>query len=429
MAKSSIHIGTGRGGYFAHNSRESKTENSIFSDEQNYCSCSKSEAFELFRSELKVRSAAYQKRTNQKLQSKAITHLSAIVNFNKDHTPEDIKKVCEYLEQKFDTKVIQYSMHRDEGHIIEDEEQEHHDSIGVNTNIKNYHAHIEFMGLDTQGNSVRRKLDKPTLKALQTEVADLLGMERGRKSGYNKKQYTEITSRLRPQEEYKSKEVYREAFSTVAQELGYKNDTKKAKRLDTYDFKAKKIAENEARLATQKELKAEITKLRAELQAQGAERAEYAELEALHRELKAQVKAKDLTIQELNKALEAQKELKATNDTLKERLEVLEANTGVISPNHKEWIEYGTKAKERIKELKSENSTLKQQGEAALERAEKAESKVVELEAEVSRWTSMFAKKEQELEERNETDFNLDEEIQNLEARVSENKSGLYKIK
>jgi len=135
------------------------------------------------------------------------------------------------------------------------------------------------------------------------------------------------------------------------------------------------------------------------------------------------------TQKELNKALEAQKELQTTNDTQKERLEVLEANTGVISPNHKEWIEYGTKAKERIKELKSENSTLKQQGEAALERAEKAESKVVELEAEVSRWTSMFAKKEEELEERNETDFNLDEEIQNLEARVSENKSGLYKIK
>jgi hypothetical protein len=55
-------------------------------------------------------------------------------------------------------------MHRDEGKSIDD---------------KNYHAHIEFMGLDSKGESVRRKLDRPTLKTLQTDVAKLLGMERG----------------------------------------------------------------------------------------------------------------------------------------------------------------------------------------------------------------------------------------------------------
>ena len=36
MATSSIHIEAGASGYFAHNSRESKTVNSIFDDEKNF---------------------------------------------------------------------------------------------------------------------------------------------------------------------------------------------------------------------------------------------------------------------------------------------------------------------------------------------------------------------------------------------------------
>lgn len=42
--------------------------------------------------ELQVRSEAYTKRTKQKLQKTVVTHLSAIVNFNKEHTPEYSKK-------------------------------------------------------------------------------------------------------------------------------------------------------------------------------------------------------------------------------------------------------------------------------------------------------------------------------------------------
>ena len=116
MATSSIHIASGAGGYFAHNSREQETANSIFKDEPNFCSCSKDEAFRIYKAELETRTQAYLANhpTRKKLHAKTATHLSAIVNFNKEHTPQDIKRVCEYLEQRFDTKVIQYSMHRDE---------------------------------------------------------------------------------------------------------------------------------------------------------------------------------------------------------------------------------------------------------------------------------------------------------------------------
>ena len=250
MATSSIHIEAGASGYFAHNSRESKTVNSIFDDEKNFCSCTNAQAFETYKNELAKRTEAYKENFGRtKLHSKTITHLSAIVNFNKEHSPKDIKKICDYLENKFDTKVIQYAMHRDEGHISENGEK-----------IKNYHAHIEFMGLDSKGNSVRRKLDKKALIELQSDVASILKMQRG-------KNYTELKE-------------------------------KRPKRLDTYEFKKAKEMESKKEkevLATKEELKEQNNQLRAFLKDNGANRQDYAELEKEKKILEEQLKAKELT--------------------------------------------------------------------------------------------------------------------------------------
>lgn len=59
-------------------------------------------AIKNFKDELELRTIKYlQNHTSRtKLHSKTLTHLSAIVNFNKEHTPEDIKKVCDYLKEK-----------------------------------------------------------------------------------------------------------------------------------------------------------------------------------------------------------------------------------------------------------------------------------------------------------------------------------------
>lgn len=304
MATSSIHISTGANGFFAHNSREEPTSNSIFNDEENYCSHSKNEAFEIYRNELKVRSENYTKRTGQKLQKNTITHLSSILNLNKEHTPEDLKKVCEHLEKKFDTKVIQFSIHRDEGHHLNDatdEVRKQHALLNEDSKIKNYHAHIEFLGLDSQGKSIKRNLHKKELIELQTEVAEILGMKRGRNFNQEFKDF---------------KQGKRDTMPT------------KAKRFDTYEYKAHKENEAKAVLAKQKDLKAEVAELRAELKANNATRAEYAKLEQSMRELQERTRAKDLTIEELQKTLsEAREEilnLKSTVDTKNRDKEVLE---------------------------------------------------------------------------------------------------------
>lgn len=273
MAISCAHIGDGASGYFAHNSRERETKNSIFNDEQNYCSTNAKEAFEVYRFELGKRTQAYLDNhpTRKKLHAKTVTHLSAIVNFNKEHTPQDIKRVCNYLEEKYDTKVIQYSMHRDEGYIAYFDENELHGTQG----IKNYHAHIEFIGLSSNGQSIKRRIGKPELKQLQTDVANILGMERGARSGYSKKEYKEIQAIVGNPAEYQTKQEYNKKFNEAAKDLGYIKERKKPKkRLDTYEYKYYKQEETKQILAKQKDLNQKIKQLEAELQQSGAERKE-----------------------------------------------------------------------------------------------------------------------------------------------------------
>jgi DNA repair exonuclease SbcCD ATPase subunit len=300
-----------------HNDRSQKTVNSIFDDEENEVSHSKKEAFEIFRNELKNRTEKYTERTGRKLHKKTVTHLSAIVNFEKHHDMNDMQKVAQLLEEKLGTKVFQIAMHRDEGHV---------DDAG--NPVKNYHAHIEFLGLDQEGQSVRRKLSKAMLSSLQTDVADLLGMERG--VNYAKEQ------KPRP------------------------------KRLDSYDFKEAKKREERVRKAERakiKDIEAENRRLREELKESKATSAQYALLENEVRELKRKAREKDLTIETLQERVESFKRdfrkavveirqngaqianleqenetLKAENGKLKQLVEMLKSQVKLYKAKSKEKI-------------------------------------------------------------------------------------------
>ena len=202
--RSSIHIDKGNPGFLSHNDRSRPTKNSIFTDEPNEVSHDHKTAFSIYRKELSKRSAAYTARTGQKLQAKTVTHLSAVINLEKHHSLNDLKPLIDHLEKTLDTKVFQVSIHRDEGHIDDEGKP-----------VKNYHAHVEFMGIDSQGKSVRRKLTRSYLRNLQSKTAEILKMERG------------------------------DHFST-------------RKRLDTYQYKEAKKREE----VTVKALKKEIAELR-----------------------------------------------------------------------------------------------------------------------------------------------------------------------
>ena len=311
MSKSSIHIENGHSGYLAHNDRSKATANSIFKHNKNEIWNSKEDAFKMYRFELAARSDAYSKRTHQKLQKKTTTHLSAIVNLNENHNLDDVKKVASLLERELDTKVFQIALHRDEGHINDKGEE-----------VVNFHAHIEFMGLDQEGRSIRQKLKKKMLMDLQSETAMVLKMERGK----------EYVKGMHP----------------------------RPKRLDTYEYKAHKKEESKTVKAKQKDLKEDIAKLKKQLQEQGAKREQYAELEQLNRDLKAKIKAKDLTIEQMQEQINQHGAFLWAKDDhirlLKEQNQTLEAKIKTL-PSQDTLDELKT-LKNEFEELQQENGEL-----------------------------------------------------------------------
>jgi len=195
MAKriASINIQKAHIGEFWHNTREKDTVNSIFDKSKNEYDRTAREGIALYKKDLEEKSKKYTERTGQKLQKRATTLMNAVVNLDEHHTLEDLKKVAEMLEKKLDVKVYQLAVHNDEGYV-DDKGKKH----------INKHGHILFSGLDSQGRAVKRnKLNIHVLRELQTDTAEILGMERGTR-GKKRKHLDIHTYKVMKQEESKA---------------------------------------------------------------------------------------------------------------------------------------------------------------------------------------------------------------------------------
>lgn len=442
MGKSSVHIAPGAGGYFSHNSRESYSHSQVFFDEKNEISCTQKEAFETFRNLIAERSQRYKERTGQKLQKKTVTHLSAVVNLEKHHTLSDLKPILDHIEQKLDTKIVQVSIHRDEGKLVNREtgeirtSGEHFFANPADQKLywdkkytkavdmsewkieKNYHAHLEFVGLDSNGKSIKRGLTTTFFRKLQDVAADSLGMERGERSvpTYTSEQMREIKKGIGKKKDYTNDKEYGKAFTEKAKELGYwKPQPKRSKRKDTHEYKSLKAKENEVRaeeLAKQKHLKAEIAELRAKLKERGAERAEYAKLEELNRELKREIREQEITINSLQKQVEELgkelfekialggelkqeiRNLESQNRHLEERVQFASQKTDII----KEAI--AEDAKDEYMELRIENMALKDDLRRAEVALEQKDAQIAKLERFTDRLVGVVSKLFQKIGER-----------------------------
>lgn len=332
---SSIHIKKATAGSVAHNSRETHSYSVVFPDEKNECSHTSKEAFKEYRQELAIRAKAYQDRTHQKLQKNAITHLSAVVNLEQHHTLADLETIKKEIEKKFDTKVFQMVVHKDEGKLVSKEDEKLVYTSGEDffmdpktqelfwdkkftkkvdmsqyDIVKNYHAHIEFLGLDSRGEAIKRNyMSKYNLSQLQTFVAKELQMERG-------KNY------------YETKE-------------------KAPKRLDVLEFKRANTSKRENTQELIKALEDKYKKEREELKASGA--AKQADYQALKADFDKQKK-------ELESAKSSVETYKTLYDsTAKSRDFYKECSEKVVEKIVK--VEDTT----RITELEKEISTLRQE--------------------------------------------------------------------
>lgn len=88
-----------------------------------------------------------------------------VINTKSTTSIDDIKKLKINLE-KLGIKVLTVSIHNDEGHIKKDGTKKH-----------NFHAHLIFANVNYNG--IYKRWQKSDLMALQSVVADSLGMERG----------------------------------------------------------------------------------------------------------------------------------------------------------------------------------------------------------------------------------------------------------
>lgn len=113
----------------------------------------------------------YQNQVKQKFQAKSF-EWSAVVNIKPDTTMQDLENLAKHFNDKYGFQCYQIAIHRDEGHKNAQGEIE-----------INQHAHMEFITLDRETgkqNFKMRDFSRQKMREIQTEVAEILQMERGK---------------------------------------------------------------------------------------------------------------------------------------------------------------------------------------------------------------------------------------------------------
>lgn len=190
------------------------------------CNLNHKEALALKNQIIKDAIEAYTKNTKQKFQAKSY-EWSAVVNIKPDTTMNDLENLSKHFQEKYGFQCYQIAIHRDEGHINEQGEK-----------IINHHAHMEFVTLDKEtgkNNFRREKITPKALRQIQSEVAEILKMERGvdkRKSGAKRiepRAYAvlkEKEKREKKQEKFLNKSEYKQIIENFRKEQAGKGFTK-----------------------------------------------------------------------------------------------------------------------------------------------------------------------------------------------------------
>ncbi|EAH6452202.1 mobilization protein [Campylobacter jejuni] len=136
------------------------------------CECDRNhkEALTLKNEIIKNAIEKYTEHTGQRFQAKSY-EWSLVVNIKPDTSMNDLQELSKHFQEKYGFQCYQIAIHRDEGHFNEQGEK-----------LINHHAHMEFITLDKEtgkNNFRREKITPKVLREIQTEIAEILGMERG----------------------------------------------------------------------------------------------------------------------------------------------------------------------------------------------------------------------------------------------------------
>lgn len=259
----------------------------------------------------------YQNNIGQKFQAKSY-EWSAVVNIKPNTTMQELEKLSQHFSQKYGFQCYQIAIHRDEGHEDENGEKQ-----------INHHAHMEFITLDkTTGKNRQRELTKPKLRELQTEVAEILQMQRGEDKRISKRQRIEPRkyAQLKEQEKTNIKEL------------------------------KKTIKEKDKELLSQKEINQRLEQERKEwLNENKALKEQNQELKYQqddYKELKALNKRQFETIEALNLEIQKLKDEKEKKEREKEaKIKALESDLNAIKNLQQENQELKTIIQEQKQEI------------------------------------------------------------------------------
>lgn len=276
---------------------------------------------------------AYYKQTRQKFQAKSF-EWSAVVNIKDSTTTQDLENLATHFNKKYGFQCYQIAIHRDEGHIDEQGQK-----------VINHHAHLEFITLDKHtGRSLSRDIynNKAKMREIQTEVAQILQMERGidKRISNVKRIEPRAYARIKEEEKQNKKKL----------NLEIDNLKQKTQKLESKNKDLSAEIENlKKEIITQKDIKAEFEKVRKLMISWGfCDKNDYKiRTEALNKALQEHKENKGKYTQEqLNKHIESIKATILANhkqevDNLKNNIKMLEINQkSEINKAIKENVKY-----------------------------------------------------------------------------------------
>ena len=281
----------------------------------------------------------------------------AVVNLDEKHSLADVRKVADHIQQKYHIQTCSIALHHDEGYKDKD-----------GTVKYNHHAHICFLTMDN-GISTMRKIRSKELRQMQTDVAQLLGLERGKENSkatrLDHKQYRE-----------KAKELERAELKHNQELAEVEQKQKQAEAVLQLVKPAlqRSVEEKKQLNSTAKQLTNKVLTLKAQKAIVGAERKkyikeanhnaeEYRKLQELNKTLHTQEEL-DTALLKLRQEYEARLALKP-KEVVKEVIKTVEVEKIVEKPIQVEVPRQLTASEieelPRVKELKTQNTELTQQ--------------------------------------------------------------------
>lgn len=321
---------------------------------------------------------AYINRTNQRFQAKSY-EWSAVCNIKPDTTMDDLKRLAQHFNDKYGFQCYQIAIHKDEGHIDEDGKKQ-----------INHHAHLEFVTLDKNtGINRQRELTPKKLRELQSEVSQILQMQRGIDKRISK------AERIEPRKYAKQKETEKKTTKQAINDLN-----KQIREIEKQQREALKEADNAFQAERKRMIEAnnalvemglpkiyekdqytDLGKWR-DLAKAKIQECNQAQILELKKQLEQEQRAHEATKRDLEKEKTISQDYKDFKKERNEQILKITKEMMISTENFKTYDDYDNGILKAISNLKRENDTLKTQNKALQEQNDIKDKEIITLKQE-----------------------------------------------